>query len=201
MNPSPEVSLERDESRLPPRIEAVVLASPEPVTVRDLARALRADELEVQLAIDGLNADYARPEHGIFLRYARGGYQIATKPELSEDLRDLLLGVRPPAPLSMAALQTLAIVAYKQPVSAPEIHAIRRVEAPGVLRTLLKRKLIAPAGHNDDAGHARLYKTTRQFLIDFGLKDLKELPALEEFAELRERYERNLSSPTGVPPG
>ena len=201
MNPSPEVSLERDDSRLPPQIKAVALASPEPVTAPHLARALRADELEVQLAIDGLNADYARPEHGIFLRCVRGGYQIATKPELSEDLRNLLRGVRPPAPLSMAALQTLAIVAYKQPVSAPEIHAIRRVEAPGVLRTLLKRKLIAPAGHKNDAGRALLYKTTRQFLIDFGLKDLKELPALEEFAELRERYERNLSPHTSVPTG
>jgi segregation and condensation protein B len=122
-------------------------------------------------------------------------------PRFGEDWRDLPRGVRPPAPLSMAALQTLAIVADKQPVSAPEIHAIRRVEAPGVLRTLLKRKLIAPAGHKNDAGRALLYKTTRQFLIDFGLKDLKELPALEEFAELRERYERNLSPHTSVPTG
>ena len=95
MNPSPEVSLERDDSRLPPQIKAVALASPEPVTAPHLARALRADELEVQLAIDGLNADYARPEHGIFPPYVRGGYQIATKPELSEDWRNLLRGVRP----------------------------------------------------------------------------------------------------------
>ena len=201
MPPPPEASLARFDSRLPPLIEAVVLASPEPVTVPDLARALRAEEWEVRLAIDSLHADYARPEHGLFLRYVRGGYQFATKPALSEDLRELLRGVRPPAPLSMAALQTLAIVAYKQPVSAPEIHAIRRVEAPGVLRTLLKRKLIAPAGHKNATGHALLYKTTRQFLIDFGLKDLKELPALAEFAELRERYERNLSPHTSVRPG
>ena len=180
-----------DRSRLQPLIEAVVLASPEPVTVGQLARALLTDVVDVQLAIDALNADYAKPEHGIFLRYVRGGYQIATKPELSEDLHDLLRGVRPPAPLSMAALQTLAIVAYKQPVSAPEIYAIRRVEAFGVLRTLLKRKLIAPAGHKTEGG-ALLYKTTRLFLSEFGIRDLNELPALEQFGELQERYIRTM---------
>ena len=93
----------------------------------------------------------------------------------------------------MAALQTLAIVAYKLPVSVPEIHAIRRVEAPGVLRTLLNASSSPPPASRTTRGHARLYKTTRQFPIDFGLKDGSELPALEEFAELRERYERNFS--------
>jgi len=86
------------------------------------------------------------------------------------------------------------------PSHAPEIHAVRRVEAPGDAWRAAERKLIAPAGHKND-GHVLLHKTTRQFPIDFGLKNLKELPTLEEFAELRERYERNLSSPTGVPPG
>ena len=181
-----------------PRIEAVALASPEPVTAPHLARALRADELQVQLAIDGLNADYARPEHGLFRRSVRGGCRIAAKPALPQGLaRAAARSVRPPAPLSLAALRTLA---DKRAVSAPEIHAVRRVEAPGDAWRAAERKLIAPAGHKND-GHALLHKTTRQFPIDFGLKNLKELPTLEEFAELRERYERNLSSPTGVPPG
>jgi segregation and condensation protein B len=186
----PSETLPGEESRLQPLIEAMVLASPEPVSVRQLARALRVDEIDVQLAIDGINGQYANPRHGIFLRYTRGGYQIATKPELSHEVRELVRGLRPPAPLSMAGLQTLAIIAYKQPVSAPEIHAIRRVDAPGVIRTLLKRKLIAPAGHRPD-GRALLYKTTRLFLTEFGLKDLQDLPALEQFAELQERYLRD----------
>lgn len=96
--------------------------------------------------------------------------------------------MRPRAPLSLPALQTLAIIAYKQPISAPEIQAIRRVEGAGVLATLLKRKLIAPAGCQNETGHALLYKTTSLFLKDFGLKGLRDLPALEEFGELREVY-------------
>lgn len=190
MDPLSEFSSDTP-SRLRRLIEAVVLASPEPVTVRQLARSLRVEELQIQLAIDELNTEYAKPEHGIFLRYTRGGYQIATKPELSDDLGELLRDVRPSAPLSLASLQTLAIIAYKQPVSAPEIHAIRRVEAPGVIRTLLKRKLIAPSGHKP-TGSALLYKTTHLFLMEFGLKDLNDLPALEQFGELNERYVRQL---------
>jgi segregation and condensation protein B len=168
--------------RLRSLLEAVLFASPEPVTLRQLAQALREPEEHLQRLIDDLAASYEKPEHGVFIRSVRGGYQMAAKPEHHEDLKELLRGLRPRAPLSLPALQILAIIAYKQPVSAPEIQAIRRVEGAGVLQTLLKRRLIAPAGYKDDGGHALLYKTTRQFLIDFGLKDLKELPALEEFA-------------------
>ena len=95
------------------------------------------------------------------------------------------------APLSRPALETLAVIAYKQPISAPEIQKIRRVEGSGVLQTLLKRKLIARAGHGPE-GRAQLYRTTSQFLADFGLRDLEELPALSEFKELREQYEQAL---------
>jgi segregation and condensation protein B len=171
-------------------VEAVIFASPEPVTLRQLARALRESEEDIQHLIEEIIAEHEKPQHGVFVRSVRGGYQMGTKPEHHEDLKELLRGLRPRAPLSLRALQTLAIIAYKQPVSAPEIQPIRRVEGAGVLQTLLKRKLIAPAGRKNDGGHALLYKTTRQFLIDFGLKDLNDLPALEEFAELRDQYER-----------
>lgn len=181
MSPTPE------KSRLGPLIEAVIFASPEPISIRQLARALLADEGDTQQAIDDLNSTYAQPEHGIFLRYVRGGYQMSTKPALNSELQEVLRGVRPPIPLSVAALQTLAIIAYKQPVSAPQIHAIRRVEAPGVIRTLLKRKLVAPAGHKPD-GRALMYKTTSLFLSEFGLKDLNELQTLEHFGELPQDY-------------
>jgi segregation and condensation protein B len=173
--------------RLQSLVEAAIFASPEPVTVRQLARALQEPEESVQQLIDTLTAEYKGAGHGVCIRYTRGGYQMSTKPEYGEALHDLLRGLRPRAPLSMAALQTLAIIAYRQPISAPEIQAIRRVEGAGVLDTLLKRKLIAPAGYKPEA-RALLYKTTPQFLRDFGLKDLKELSALPELGELRERY-------------
>lgn len=138
----------------------------------------------MQQMFDALAAEYNTAGHGVFLRYTRGGYRMSTKPEHAEALHELLRGLRPREPLSMPALQTLAIIAYRRPISAPEIQAIRRVEGAGVLDTLLKRNLIAPAGYKPE-GRALLYRTTPQFLRDFGLKDLKDLPALAEFAELR----------------
>ena len=168
------------------------------MSVRPLARALGEPAERIQALLGEIRAEHEKPEHGVFVRYVRGGYQMRTKPEHHEDLQELLRELRPRAPLSLPALQTLAIIAYKQPVSAPEIQAIRRVEDAGVLQTLLKRKLIAPAGRKPGGGHALLYQTTPQFLIDFGLKDLSELPALEEFGELRELYERIDPSPSGT---
>lgn len=160
------------------------------MTVRQLARALEESEDLAQRLIDEIAAQFARAEHGVFIRKMGSGYQMRTKPEQHEGLKEVLRGLRPRTPLSVPALQTLAVIAYKQPISAPEIQAIRRVEGAGVLATLLKRKLIAPAGRKQDAGHALLYKTTSLFLRDFGLQDLKNLPTLEEFAELREAYAR-----------
>lgn len=172
--------------RLRALIEAALFAAPEPVTVGQLARTLEETQEAVACWIEEIIVEYEKPEHGVFIRKLGGGYQMRTKPEHHEGLREVLRGLRPRAPLSLAALQTLAVIAYKQPISAPEIQSIRRVEGAGVLATLLKRKLIAPAGRRNDPGHALLYKTTSLFLKDFGLKDLKDLPALEEFAELRE---------------
>lgn len=181
-------AFERHEGlRLLSLLEAAIFASPEPVTVRQLARALREPDERIQELLATLQAEYNHPGRGLFIRYTRGGYQMSTKPEHAAALQEVLRGLRPRAPLSMAALQTLAIIAYKQPISAPEIQAIRGVEGAGVLATLLKRKLIAPAGYQPE-GRALRYKTTPQFLRDFGLKDLKDLPSLPELAELRQVY-------------
>ncbi len=175
---------EHEHQRLRAVIEAALFACPEPVTVRELARALEEPNELVERSIAEMVAEQERPEHGVFIRKIGAGYQMRTKPEHHEELKEVLRSLRPRAPLSLPALQTLAIIAYKQPISAPEIQAIRRVEGAGVLATLLKRKLIAPASRQNDTGHALLYKTTSLFLKDFGLKDLNDLPALEVFAQL-----------------
>jgi segregation and condensation protein B len=168
-------------------VEAILFASPQPVTLRQLMRAVEAPEQVVRQALEGIRTDQDRPERGVFLRETRGGYQLGTRPELDGPLREALRGVRPRPPLSRPALETLAIIAYKQPISAPDIQKIRRVEGAGVLETLLKRKLIATAGHKPD-DRAQLYRTTSQFLADFGLRSLQDLPSLPEFKELREQY-------------
>jgi segregation and condensation protein B len=170
-------------------VEAILFASPQPVTLRQLMRAVGEPEEVVRQALEQIRCDRDRPARGIFLRETRGGYQLGTKPELDAMLRQALRGVRPRPPLSRPALETLAMIAYKQPISAPDIQKIRRVEGAGVLDTLLKRKLIATAGHKPD-GRAQLYRTTSQFLADFGLRSLQDLPTLPEFKELREQYER-----------
>jgi segregation and condensation protein B len=175
---------EHERQRQRALLEAVFFASPEPVTLGQLARALQESEEFVETLLREIREHFEAPGHGLFVRKTGAGYRLGTKPEHHADLREILRGLRPRAPLSLPALQTLAIIAYKQPVSAPEIQAIRRVEGAGVLDTLLKRKLIAPAGHQRDGGRALLYKTTDLFLKDFGLPSLKDLPALEKFAEI-----------------
>jgi segregation and condensation protein B len=176
---------EHERQRQRALLEAVLFASPEPVTLGQLARALQESEELVQILLREIMEHFAGPGHGVFVRKTGAGYRLGTQPEHHADLKEILRGLRPRAPLSVPALQTLAIIAYKQPVSAPEIQAIRRVEGAGVLDTLLKRKLIAPAGYKRDGGRALRYKTTDLFLKDFGLPSLKDLPSLENFAEIR----------------
>ena len=113
-----------------------------------------------------------------------GGYKMATKAEHHEAVRNFVKSLKPPLKLSLAALETLAVIAYKQPVTAPEIMEIRGVQGAGVLKTLLDRKLIAAAGRKNVIGKPILYKTTKEFLVQFGLKDLAELPTLKEFEEI-----------------
>ncbi len=139
---------------------------------------------KVKRLLDELVADYAQPEHGLSVREVAGGYKMATKAEHHEAVRAFVKKLTPPLKLSLAALETLAVVAYKQPVTAPEIMEIRGVQGAGVLKTLLDRKLIAESGRKNVVGKPILYKTTKDFLVQFGLKDLSELPTLKEFEEL-----------------
>src|SRR5262249_47283188 len=117
-----------------------------------------------------------KPSHGLMLRVVAGGYQLVTKPEHHDELRAIVQNLPPPAPLSKAALETAVIIAYKQPITAAELQAIRGVRNSEALRTLLKRKIIAPAGRAQTTGHPVLYKTTKRFLVEFGLESLNELP-------------------------
>jgi segregation and condensation protein B len=138
----------------------------------------------VRAAIEELISDYSAPEHGIEVRQIAGGYRMATKPEQHDVVRAFAKSLKPPVRLSLQALETLAVVAYKQPVTAPEISEIRGVDSGGVLGTLLDRKLITTAGRKQVIGRPILYKTTKEFLMRFGLKDVGELPSMEEFEKL-----------------
>src|SRR5262245_55588573 len=164
-------------------IEALIFASPEPVTMKTLARLLDTEPKEdIAAALAELKADYDRPG-GLQIVEVAGGYQIVTRPELHEWVRRLF-HERTTQKLSVAALETLAVVAYKQPVTAPEIAEIRGVNTAGVLGTLLERKLIKIVGRKQVVGRPFLYGTTREFLERFGLNDLSDLPKVEDFTDL-----------------
>ena len=174
-----------DETALKAVIEAIVYVTEEPATPAQIAAALGQPEQQVRRVLAQLVEEYSRPERGIMIREVAGGYQMTTKPEHHEAIRAFVKRLKPPLKLSMAALETLAVIAYKQPITAPEIQAIRGVSGVSALKTLLERKLITTAGRKNVVGRPILYKTTREFLVQFGLKDLSELPTLKEFEELR----------------
>jgi segregation and condensation protein B len=134
--------------------------------------------------LDQLIADYATSERGLEIREVAGGYRLATKPEYHDAVRGFVKSLKPPLKLSLQALETLAVVAYKQPVTAPEISEIRGVDSGGVLGSLMTRKLITTAGRKQVIGRPILYKTTKDFLLRFGLKDINELPSIEEFEKM-----------------
>ena len=142
--------------------------------VRELLRGL----------VEELMEEYQAAERGIEIREVAGGYRFATKPECHDAVRQFVKGLKPPLKLSLPALETLAVVAYKQPVTAPEVAEIRGVDSSGVLGSLISRKLIATAGRKQVVGRPMLYKTTKEFLLRFGLKDLAELPSMEEFEKM-----------------
>lgn len=134
--------------------------------------------------LEELMAEFNREDHGIEIREVAGGYRMSTKPEHHDVVRAFSRSLKPPVRLSLQALETLAVIAYKQPVTVPEISEIRGVDASAVMGTLLERKLITTAGRKAVVGRPMLYRTTRDFLLRFGLKDLSELPSLEEFEKL-----------------
>ena len=166
-------------------LEAVIYVTEEPLSVTQIATALNQEPDRIRELLDRLVAEFDKPEHGVCIREVAGGYKMATKPEHHEAVRSFVKSLKPPLKLSLPALETLAVIAYKQPVTAPEIMEIRGVQGAGVLKTLLDRKLIAVAGRKNVIGKPMLYKTTKEFLIQFGLKDLAELPSLKEFEEIR----------------
>ena len=170
-------------SELKAIVEALIFASPEPVTVKVLAKLLDTEPKEdIVAAIEALKQDYDRPG-GLQLVEVAGGYQIVTRPELHEWVRRLF-HERTTTKLSVASLETLAVIAYKQPVTAPEIAEIRGVNTAGVLGTLVERKLIKIVGRKQVVGRPFLYGTTREFLQRFGLNDLSDLPKVEDMSEL-----------------
>ena len=190
VEPSAEPSAsEATEAVLPPReiravLEALIFASPQPITAREIGQVLGGVSREDwERALEELRADYARDERGLHLVEVAGGWQITTRPEYNDWVRELL-DPKTPTRLSIQALETLAVIAYKQPVTLPEIIELRGVKSGGVLKTLLEKRLIRIMGRKEVVGRPILYGTTRQFLLHFGLKDLDELPQIEEFAEV-----------------
>ena len=165
-------------------LEAIIYAADEPATLDQLAAALGEEKLVVQSALDELVAAYASDERGIEIRAVAGGYKFYTKAQHHDVVRRFIKSLRPPLRLSMPALETLAVIAYKQPVTAPEISDIRGVNASGVISTLLDKKLITTAGRKEVMGRPILYKSSKEFLMRFGLSDLDELPSLKEFEAL-----------------
>jgi segregation and condensation protein B len=138
----------------------------------------------LQQVVDELIADYANGERGMEIREIAGGYRMATKPEYHDAVRGFVKSLKPPMKLSLQALETLAVIAYKQPVTAPEVSEIRGVDSGGVLGGLVSRKLITTAGRKPVIGRPILYKTTKEFLLRFGLKDVNDLPSMEEFEKM-----------------
>jgi len=188
-----------EDEQLKAMLEAVVYITEEPLSLSQITTALAQPADRVQRLLDELVAEFDKPEHGVTIREVAGGYKMTTKPEHHETVRNFVKALKPPLKLSLPALETLAVIAYKQPVTAPEIMEIRGVQGAGVLKTLLDRKLIAAAGRKNVIGKPILYKTTRDFLVQFGLKDLSELPSLKEFEEIR-RMAIDGDAPEPAPP-
>ncbi len=166
-------------------IEAIIYVAPEPVTLDAIVKSLEGEERErVKTRLNELIADFERPEHGIEIRQIAGGYKFSSKPEHHDVVRTFVKSLKPLVRLSKPALETLAVIAYRQPVTLPEIDAIRGVDCGGVIHTLLERKLVVTAGRKNVVGRPILYRTSRDFLVHFGLKDVGDLPSLREFEEM-----------------
>jgi segregation and condensation protein B len=172
------------ESNLKAIIEAAIYVTDEPLTPEQIATAVEEPVEKVKEILAQLVSEYSAPDRGLSVRELAGGYQMSTKPEHHEAIRRFVKRLQPPLKLSLAALETLAVVAYRQPITGPEILDVRGVQGAGVIQKLLERKLIAAAGRKNVLGKPMQYKTTREFLIQFGLNSLAELPTLKEFEEL-----------------
>ena len=188
--PSPEAE---PSAEAQPALEAQPAADAQPEPASDLSSAEEkklARERERKLReyfrslLDQLISDYVNNDRGLEIREVAGGFRLATKPEYHDAVRGFVKSLKPPLKLSLQALETLAVVAYKQPVTAPEVSEIRGVDSGGVLGSLMARKLVVTAGRKQVIGRPMLYKTTKDFLVRFGLKDINELPSIEEFEKM-----------------
>jgi len=169
-------------------IEGIIYIAPEPVTLDGIVKVLNGEERErIKAKLEELVADYEQNAHGIQIRQVANGYKFSTKAEHHEILRNYVKSLKPPVRLSKPALETLAVIAYRQPVTIPEIEEIRGVDSGGVIHTLLEKKLVVTSGRKSVVGRPILYRTSRDFLVHFGLKDVGELPSLKEFEELAKR--------------
>src|SRR5580658_3568487 len=182
---------------LRPQLEAIIYAAETPISLYQILALVKeslvaetpgidAAEIKsrIRATIEELIAEYSGRDHGIEIRQVAGGYRMSTKPDQHDLVRAFAKSLKPPFRLSLPALETLAVIAYKQPVTVPEISEIRGVDSGGVIGTLLDRKLITTAGRKAVIGRPILYRTSREFLLRFGLKDINEMPSMEEFEKL-----------------
>jgi segregation and condensation protein B len=165
-------------------LEAIIYAADEPASLDQIAKALGLEKPAAREAIEALMLAYQADDRGIEVRKVAGGWKFYTKAQHHDVVRKFIKSLQPPLRLTMPALETLAVIAYKQPVTVPEINEIRGVHVGGVIKTLLEKKLITTAGRKDVIGRPILYKTSKQFMMRFGLSDLDELPSLKEFEAL-----------------
>ena len=178
------------------KLEAIIYAAETPITLDHIFQLVKesvindgaTDEAEaksvVRATLDDLVADYNAADHGVEIRQVAGGYRMSTKPEHHDVVRMFAKSLKPPIRLSLPALETLAVIAYKQPVTVPEILEIRGVQSPSAIKTLLDKRLIVAKGRKETVGRPMMYGTSKEFLIQFGLKDLTELPSIEDFQDL-----------------
>jgi len=198
---------------LRPQLEAIIYAAETPISLDQISSLVKESLLaetpgidaaeinsRIRATLEELIAEYSGASHGIEIRQVAGGYRMSTKPEQHDVVRAFAKSLKPPFRLSLPALETLAVVAYKQPATVPEISEIRGVDSGGVIATLLDRKLITTAGRKAVIGRPILYKTSKDFLLRFGLKDINELPSMEEFEKLlAESFQSDLIPSDGTP--
>ncbi len=178
-------------------IEAIVYAADEPATLDQIVAAIGEEKVAVRAALDEMIGACAAEDRGTEIRAVAGGYKLYTKPQHHEVVRRFIKSLRPPLRLTMPALETLAVIAYRQPVTGPEIQEIRGVNVSGVLKTLLEKRLVVTAGRKAVIGRPIMYRTSKDFLMRFGLSDLDELPSLKEFEQLARAA---LGSDEGIAP-
>ncbi len=178
-----EAKEHRELNDLSRAVEALIFVADEPISIKLLAEVLEEDRELIESVVEELVNSYEERNSGLQLRQIAGGWQISTRTECHEDVRKFLK-TRPSAKLSLASLETLAVIAYKQPVTVPEILEIRGVQSASAIKTLLEKRLIVTKGHKETVGRPMQYGTSKEFLIHFGLKDLADLPSIEDFEDL-----------------